>query len=236
MERSAINGHSLYSCGRKTCTKKVTGKRASQDADVVHKHFRELLEAHKPLDRVAKLHKEILLRSWNFEYGNALDNAKRINREIERYRDLRFKTNNKFIEDKITEADKNAQIATIDAEVETLNREKVDADNYVSEKEQIVDDGMSFITEPDLFWNRANTQVRQAIQKLLFPNGLVYDFETGFGTVDMNENYLLINEIAENKLKNPGQVRAIELEPHQQRTSHMEPKNNNIKPVLSFDS
>ncbi len=214
--------YSSYACGRKTCAKKITGKRASQDSDIVHKHFRELLEAQKPLDRVAKLHKEILLRSWNFEYGNALDNAKRVNREIERNKDLRFKTNSKFIEDKITEEDKTAQIANIDRELAELNKEKANADQYVAEKEQIVDDGMSFITEPDLFWNRADKQVRQAIQQLLFPKGLVYDFETGFGTIDLNENYLLIHEIATKKLENAGQVCTFELEPALVGISSME--------------
>ncbi len=198
--------YNSYQCGRKTCTKAITGKRASKDSDTVHKQFRELLEAQKPLTRVAKLHKEILLRSWNFEYGNAIENVKHVNREIERYQDLRFKTNNKFIADQITEEDKNAQIAKIDEELVELNKEKVDADKYVAEKEQIVNDGMSFITEPDLFWNRASTQVRQAIQKLLFPNGIVYNFETGFGTIDLNENYLLLQEIATKKLENPGRT------------------------------
>jgi DNA invertase Pin-like site-specific DNA recombinase len=198
--------YNSYACGRKTCTKAITGKRVSRDADTVHKEFREALEGLKPLTRVAKLHKEILLRSWNFEYGNAIENAKRINREIERYRDLRLKTNTKFIEDKITEDDKIAQISKFDEELKQLNKERVDADHYVAEKEKIVDDGMNFITEPDLFWNHANTQVRQAIQKLLFPNGLVYDFETSFGTIDLNENYLLIHDIATKKLENPGQA------------------------------
>jgi hypothetical protein len=45
--------YSSYACGRKTCARKVTGKRASQDSDIVHKHFRKLLEAQKPLDCIA---------------------------------------------------------------------------------------------------------------------------------------------------------------------------------------
>ena len=44
---------------------------------------------------------------------------------------------------------------------------------------------MQFIDTPDIFWNHAKTDVRQDIQKLLFPNGLVYNFETGSGTTNI---------------------------------------------------
>jgi hypothetical protein len=61
---------------------------------------------------------------------------------------------------------------------------------------------MSFIKTPDIFWNRANTKIRQVVQLLLFPNGIVYDFETGFGTAEKIKSYLLIEKIADKTAKN----------------------------------
>lgn len=58
-------GHySLYHCPRKTCRRSVTGKKASSDADVVHKQFRELLAAYKPLDAgITRLFKRLILQA-----------------------------------------------------------------------------------------------------------------------------------------------------------------------------
>lgn len=99
---------------------------------------------------------------------------------------------------KITEEDKNAQIKTIAQKIEDLQEELIEADQYVKEKEQIVDDAMSFIRTPDIFWNRANTKIRQDIQMLLFPNGIAYDFEIGFGTAEKIKSYLLIEDLMKN--------------------------------------
>ncbi len=186
----------MYHCNQPTCKKKVTGRKASADADITHKLFREYLENLRPLSGITKLYKVIVLRAWNDEYGQAVENAARISKEIDYYRQLRKATTEKFILDKITEEDKQAQIANIAEKINDLEDEQIEADQYVKEKEQIVDDAMSFITTPDIFWNRANTKIRQDIQKLLFPDGIVYDFENGFGTAKLSP---LLSVIANKK-------------------------------------
>lgn len=187
------NYYPLYHCNQSTCKKKVTGKKASSDASIAHKHFRELLYDQRPLSGITKLYKRIVLRTWNDEYGNAVENAKRIQTEIDRNRQLRHSVIEKFAMDKITEDDKDAQIYTIKQQIKTLEDDKTEADQYVNEKEQIIDDAMSFIDTPDIFWNRANTKTRQDIQKLLFPDGIKYDFETGFGTARIANSLSVID-------------------------------------------
>jgi hypothetical protein len=111
-------------------------------------------------------------------------------------------TTRKFIEGKITEEDRDLQLVDISRKINVLEQEKVEMDRYVKEKERIVEDATSFISTPDIFWNRANTRVRQAIQRLLFPAGIIYDFETGFGTTEQINSYLLLQKIAENSAIN----------------------------------
>jgi site-specific DNA recombinase len=202
-----------YRCPRKTCTTKITGKRASRGADEVHKQFRDLLEARRPLKGLTKLYKEILIRTWNDEYGKALENAEQVDREIASHRQLRFSANRKFIENKIIEADRDEQLLRIDEKIAGLEEEKLIIDSYVKEKEQIVDDAMSFIDNPHLFWNRANTRSRQAIQRLLFPVGIPYDFETGFGTAKEIDSYLLINKMADKSAINSDLVAGVGFAP-----------------------
>lgn len=42
--------------------------------------------------------------------------------------------------------------------------------------------------------------------KELNHDGMVYDFETGFGTLDMNETYLLLHDLATKIAENLGQA------------------------------
>jgi hypothetical protein len=131
-------GHySLYHCPRKTCRKSITGKKASTGVDTVHKQFRELLEARRPLDSgITRLFKALVLKAWNEEYGKAIETASQVNREIETYRELRHSTNTKFIADKITEDDKVEQLSRIDSKIAVLEQEKVEMDSYVKEKKR----------------------------------------------------------------------------------------------------
>ena len=177
--------YARYHCNQSSCKKSITGKKASGDSDIAHAKFRELLEEKRPITGFTRLYKAILVKAWNDEYKDACENASRIDQEIAMYRDLRFKTIEKFTADKISEDDKNAQVSNIDTLIKDLQQDKQDVDAYVREKEQIIDDAMQFIDTPDIFWNHAKTDVRQDIQKLLFPNGLVYNFETGFGTTNI---------------------------------------------------
>jgi site-specific DNA recombinase len=203
-----------YHCTRATCTKKITGKKSSGDVDVIHREFRELLEARRPLNEgITRLYKSLVLKAWNDEYGKALESAGQVNRDIEIHSELRFATNKKFIADKITEKDRDEQIKRIDEKIEVLEQEKVEMDSYVKEKERIVDDAMSFIKTPDIFWNRASTRSRQAIQRLLFPSGIPYDFETGFGTIKQIDSYLLLDKISGKNAENTVMVAASGLEP-----------------------
>ena len=203
-----------YHCGRKTCTKKITGKKASADAAVAYKEFRELLESKRPLnDGIARLYKAFVLRAWNDEYGDALKNAAQVNREIEAHQQLRFSTNQKYIANKITEADRDEQLKHISTQLGILKDEKAEMDEYVDEKERIVDDATTFIKTPDVFWNRASTRSKQAIQRLLFPSGIPYDFETSFGTTDMIDSYLLLQKITNKNTENYNLVGVPGLEP-----------------------
>ena len=69
------------------------------------------------------------------------------------------------------------------------------------------------MSNPGQFWNLAPIEVKRRIQDAVFPNGLVYDCETGFGTVELAKSYLLIQKLASEDAKNPNLVAATGIEP-----------------------
>lgn len=202
-----------YHCTSAMCKAKVTGKQSSEDIEIVHQQFRELLRSLKPLEGVSKLFRTVLLRTWQKEYSDAVQGAKKIGDEIDYYTGLRLATLEKYTLDKITEKDKTAQLAKIDAKLEDLGDDKKDADEYVKDKEQIIDEAMQLIDQPDEFWNQASLKIQKAIQWLVFPNGLEYDFGTGFGTSPLSQTHLLIQELNKKLPENANLVHPAGFEP-----------------------
>lgn len=193
-----------YHCNRKTCTKKATGKpQVSTNIDIVHKAFRELLEGFRPLDKgIASLYKSLLVKSWNSHYKQSIDSLAQVEKEIERNRKLQVATNTKFIEDKITEADRDSQFRLIDEDLSLLEEERTELAKYVEENKDIVEKAMDFINTPDIFWNRSSSSVKKMIQLFMFPKGIIYVHGTGFGTTEQRASYLLLKKIAEKSAKN----------------------------------
>ena len=203
-----------YRCNAKTCLRRVTGRKASASSDKAHEEFRALLGALKPLnDGIAKLYKELVIREWNRQYESSIQNIAKLNARIEDDQMLRRKTTEKFISDKISESERDMQLRTIDGRIANLENDLSEAKEYMRVNEEVIDNAMLFIDEPAEFWNRTNTSVKQMVQLLLFPDGVEYDFETGFGTDVKTESHLLIKKIADKSAKNSDLVAATGIEP-----------------------
>lgn len=200
-----------YSCT--SCKTSVIGKKVSKASDEVHKEFGEILSQVRYKEKRLKLFKLIVLQRWCDEYDEALKTAYQVNKELDALRTERAKVNRKFARDELSYQEKKDIIDDIDGEIEQYMKKKVEADEYADQKEQIVDNAMLFMNDPSEFWNRAPVQIQKAVQRTLFPRGLSYDFENGFGTIELNESYLLIQKIAPSGAKNSSLVAARGLEP-----------------------
>lgn len=194
------------------CKTSVIGKKVSKSSDNIHKEFREILSRVRYKEARLKVFKEIVLARWCDEYDDALRVAHQINDEIKTLQAERARTIRKFTKDEISFADKEAAVKEIDAELAEFQKKKVDADEYANEKEQVVDNAMLFMHDPSAFWNKAPVQIQKAVQRTLFPRGLAYDFETGFGTIELNKSYLLIQKLAPGSANNSIVVAGARLE------------------------
>lgn len=203
-----------YGCNRSTCTKKATGKPiASKSVDIVHEDFRELLRSLKPLDEgVGRLYKQVVLRVWNESFAKTTESMKSVRFKIEKAEEFKISITTKFIQDKITEDEKNLQMQSADKELFELNRELETLSEYKNQNETLVDTAMEFISDPEKFWNRSATPVKKLIQQFLFPHGIFYDFETGYGTHENLDSHLLIHKIAGKSGENINLVAATRIE------------------------
>lgn len=60
----------------------------------------------------------------------------------------------------------------------------------------IIDSVLLFMSDPDSFWKLTDIDVKKRVQDALFLEGVVYDFDRGFGVVKLADDYLLIAKIA----------------------------------------
>lgn len=126
-----------------------------------------------------------------------------------------FKTNitRKFIEDTISLSEKELQMAEVENEIDGLNLELNRLQNYKSVNEELIDRAMVFISDPEAFWNQSSTPIKKLIQQFIAPDGIPYDFETGYGTPESLHSYLLIKKIASKEAENSSLVAATGIEP-----------------------
>ena len=102
-----------------------------------------------------------------------------------------------FIDGKLTTVEKDSKIAEVDKDVARWKIQSIEADKYITKKEAIIDYALLFMSDPSLFWNLSDISVKKRVQDTIFPEGLTYDFETGFGTAKLSESYQLISKIAD---------------------------------------
>ena len=100
----------------------------------------------------------------------------------------------------------------IDKELAFLSHELENLSEYKERNEGLVDTAMEFVSDPEKFWNRAATPVKKLVQQFLFPGGIAYDFETGFGTIEKIDSYLLINKISGKTAENTSLVAPTRIE------------------------
>lgn len=185
-----------YHCNRATCKQKVTGRPASRGIEEVHSDFRQLLRSLAPLDDgIAQLYKDIVVRVWNEKFRNSIDSIADLERRIASSEKFKADVTKKFIEDKITEEEKELQMSAANNELAALKVELDEVRRYKEQNASIVDTAMEFIKNPEYFWNQGSTPVKKMVQQFIAPNGIPYDFETGYGTARDVHSHLLISKI-----------------------------------------
>lgn len=200
-----------YSC--MFCKAKEMGISVSKMRALVHQDFMDLMEQVRPTEDAQKLFKHIVLREWNNETRDSHKLARTLDGELNALQDKRMRTLDLYIDNKISEADKDRKLAEVDNDITKIELRRAEITDDIKDKEQVIDNALLFMSNPASFWNLAPIEVKRRIQDAMFPDGLVYDCDKGFRTAKLAESYLLIKKIASEEAENPILVAASGLEP-----------------------
>ena len=200
-----------YSC--MFCKAKELGISVSKMRGLVHSDFMDLMERVRPTEDAQKLFKHIVLREWNNETRDSHKLARTLDGELNALQDKRMRTLDLYIDNKISEADKDRKLAEVDNDITKIELRRAEITDDIKDKEQVIDNALLFMSNPASFWNLAPIEVKRRIQDAIFPDGLVYDCDKGFRTAKLAESYLLIQKIPANNAEIPCLVAATGVEP-----------------------
>ena len=199
-----------YACPQ--CRQSILKAKVSSGRDIVHRDFIKLLEEITPSEHVQKLFKAIVLKEWNNALKNTLKHSRALEKELEALEDRKSRIIDLLIENSITIEQKNQKLGEVENEINIIKLKQHDAKGDINDKEQIIDGSLLFMSNIGKFWNLAPLGVKKRIQDTVFPDGLSYDFENGFGTFRLSDSYLLIKEIADKSAKNNDLVAPTRIE------------------------
>jgi len=189
-----------YSCPK--CRAKIQKIAVSKGRDMVHDDFIELLDQVRPSVHIQKLFKHIVLREWNNDMKGSQKLIRSIEDELRVIEDKRSRILDLFIENKLTDQQKDGKLSEIEASATSLKLKRAEVSEDLVDKESVIDGVLLFMSDPGKFWNLAPLELKKRIQDTIFPEGLVYDFDKGFGTVKLANSYLLIQKLASEEAKN----------------------------------
>ena len=186
-----------YSCT--TCKSAVLKKPVSVGKERIHEEFYELLDSITPSESVLRLFETVLLKQWDLHYQETRSLRRELDRKLIELEDFRSKTTNKFITGDITKEEKESINANTDSEIITAQLKRSEYQEQEVDSKTLVTYATTFIKNAKKLWQDAPFEQKVWFQKLVFPEGLEYEFGKGFRTANLGVCYRVINDFATDK-------------------------------------
>ena len=178
-----------YHCSRPQCK----GKYKSIKADVMHEDFEEMLQRVKPDDRLLALYKEVLVAEAASQLGNLNTKISKTRNQLDTIAENRLNAIKKFNADQLTIEEKTELVRAYDEDKEVISEELRQLEHQQTIREADIDIALDVMRDVDKQWLLASPSSKVRFQSLLFPKGLVYDYENHrFGTSQISPLYRVL--------------------------------------------
>lgn len=179
-----------YHCARSECK----GKTNSVTARVVHESYKSMLEKIKPTTGTLKLYKQVLIREASRDLDNLNRQISNARQNLDRISTLRSNTIQKYVEDTISLEEKNQLVDALEKEKLASTLELSEFEQAQSIREADIEYVINFMDNVGKQWEDSDIDIKQRFQSMLFPEGLVYDPNSGkFGTSQISALYRYVS-------------------------------------------
>ena len=185
-----VRKHAYYHCSKKGCIRYGKAIRKA----VLEKGYLEILKRITPTKKALKIFRKAVVKVWREEQADLqviTRNRKRVSDKVEKHlkglfimkeRDLL--TDEEFMSRK---QELNNELASVKVVESDARISKWDLENCLNYAEQ-------FISNLARQWFDMGPNCRRRFQKAVFPEGISYDRETGFGTTKLGSIYRIIQQ------------------------------------------
>lgn len=148
--------------------------------------------------------KKVVLKRWNESYKSLSVARDETTEALSQLQAKHQKIVELFVEDKITYNDKELQLSRLNADRIAMKLRLNELNQDVDDKETIIDLAIDFMTNADRYWSVAPVDVQRAVQDLILPNGIEYEFGAGFGTAFLSEAFEVAHQASSSVVGVPG--------------------------------
>ena len=178
-----------YHCSRPQCK----GKYKSIKASVMHEDFEQMLHRFKPDDKLLALYREVLVIEATNQLGGLNAKISKTRNQLDTIAENRLSAMKKFNADQLTIEEKTELVSAYDEEKEVISDELRQLERQQAIREADIDIALDIMRDVDKQWLLASPSSRVRFQSILFPQGLVYDYEQHrFGTSQISPFYRLV--------------------------------------------
>ncbi len=203
--------YSMYHCPK--CRTKTVGHRVSVSKATLHNEFEALLASVTPSEAALKLFKSQVIKKWQL-----LNSEKRLQQQqmqltLEKLNLRKQKVITLFVDGSLSSEEKVEQSNIIQSEILRTELKLNEAKEAVISSDILIDFGINMIQNASKLWRISNALERQRLQLAIFPDGLTYNFVSGFGTIKTSEIYQLISQSISIDNQNSSMVGVAGVEP-----------------------
>ena len=186
--RSAI--YAYYHCRNNTCL----GVNVTRDE--IEKAFCNLLSEMSDVARenLTKFRRRVL-EKWYARMGDVLDEQRQLKGRLKKLEHQRATLLDKLVDGTVSDDVYKAKEKQLTLDIALVKSQLNDAQLDEFDIEGALNHAEFLLTNPERLWIDANVEIRQRFQKLLFPEGLSYTKEGGFGTGVSSSVYELLGQI-----------------------------------------
>ena len=165
---------------------------SSYSKEKVETEFMDYLHSIIPNESRLKLFKEVVIDVWETKKKEAGINIKRTEEEILKLEEKRKKIIDSIVEKEISKEEGRLLLDEIQEKLELLNLEKSEMNDDKFNVRTAVDKCVEALKNSYKFWlNLESVEQKQRFQKLIFPDGVIYE-NPGFRTSQMGLLFKLI--------------------------------------------
>lgn len=179
-----------YKCNKRGC-------KCNRNADKMHQEFKDYISTFSipvPLIEPLKLQLTLTFKEMNHENEN---NRNQLAIKLNEVESNLYTIQERFAFGKIDEAVYEKVKQKIMVEKGVIQDEMKKVDSKLSNLDNFVNYTVKLSSKLNVFWGSASFEVKQNLQSLIFPNGIIYDSENNnYRTSKINSVFSLISIVA----------------------------------------